>query len=91
VAIILLSQLPRAAEHRNTPLPKSSDLKKYGAIEKYVDKVLFIFREEYYAQTKINKGIAKIIIAKNNAGNIGIVDAKFDSSCFLFEDRSQSL
>jgi len=86
VAIILLSQLPRTVERRRPQIPRLSDLKKYGEVEKYSDKILFIYREEYYGPTDENKGIAKIIIAKNQGGHVGMVDIRFIRSYLRFDN-----
>ena len=86
IVIILLSQVPRAIERRKPQIPILSDLKKYGEIEKYADKILFIYREEYYNPTDENEGAAKIIVAKNRDGQVGIMDVKFTRKCLRFDN-----
>ena len=86
IAVILLSQLPRAVERRRPQIPRLSDLKEYGEIEKYADKILFLYREEYYVPTDTNKGLAKIIVAKNRSGHVGIVDVKFIRKYLRFDN-----
>ena len=86
VAVILLSRVPRTVERRTDRIPRLSDLEVYGDIEKYADKILFIYREEYYTPTGENKGSAKIVIAKNKGGQTGSVDVSFMRSYLRFDN-----
>lgn len=55
VPVLALSQLSRRSEHRNTYKPQLSDLRDSGAIEQDADIVLFIHRDEYHLQDKVNE------------------------------------
>lgn len=75
VPVIALSQLSRACEARNDKRPMLSDLRDSGAIEQDADAVLFLYRENYYGQDQMQLEIedAEVIIAKNRAGQTGVV------------------
>ncbi len=80
VPVICLSQLSRAAEQRQGHRPMLSDLRESGSIEQDADSVLFLFREEYYADAEESNGAedstrntATCIVAKNRHGSTGDV------------------
>lgn len=89
ICIIAASQLSRAVESRGgNKSPMLSDLRESGAIEQDADKVIFVYRPEYYGLSEDSdgndsEGITELIIAKNRNGIIGTAtlmrDADFTS------------
>lgn len=82
VCVIATSQLSRAVEIRGgDKRPQLADLKDSGAIEQDADKVIFIYRPEYY-RISVNEegynteGMVELIMAKNRNGDLGTVTLK---------------
>ncbi len=77
ICIILVSQLNRGTESRGgTKRPLLCDLRDSGAIEEDADKVILLYRPEYYFLTEdehgvSTKGIMDLIVAKNRNGSLG--------------------
>lgn len=78
IPILALSQLSRAVEMSNPPIPKLSHLRESGSIEQDADVVMFIYREEYYKKDTDRKNIADIFIAKHRNGPTGQIELYFD-------------
>ena len=90
VPILALSQLSRAPEGRTDHRPQLSDLRESGALEQDADVVLFIFREEMYAQEAERRpeveGVAEIIIGKQRNGPVGTIRLAFLKQYTKFEN-----
>ena len=98
VPVIALSQLSRAVEQRagsEKGRPVLSDLRESGAIEQDADLIMFLFREEVYAERDNGQlkdpaieGKAEVIVGKQRNGPIGTVPLFFQKQFTRFEDVS---
>ncbi|MGE5244756.1 MAG: replicative DNA helicase [Betaproteobacteria bacterium] len=90
VPIVLLSQLSRAPESRSDHRPQLSDLRESGALEQDADVVLFIYREDQYADKSEppsdSQGVAEIIVGKQRNGPTGVVKLAFIREFTRFEN-----
>lgn len=77
VVVIATSQLNRSIETRKeSKIPQLSDLRDSGSIEQDADKVIFIYRPEYYGITndemgETTEGETHLHLAKNKMGKTG--------------------
>jgi len=93
IPVVILSQLNRSPEGRESHRPRMSDLRESGSIEQDADVVMLMHREDYYhrgekdyEEKKTNK--AELIIAKQRNGPIGNVDLVFVEKFTRFESAS---
>ena len=74
IPVIALSQLSRAPEQRPDHRPMLSDLRESGSIEQDADKVIFLYRDDYYNEDSEKKNIAEVKMAKHRAGSTGTIE-----------------
>jgi replicative DNA helicase len=90
VPVVVLSQLSRAPESRSDHRPQLSDLRESGALEQDADVVVFIYRDDLYADrtepSADNQGVAELIIGKQRNGPTGIVKLAFIREFTRFEN-----
>lgn len=87
VPILALCQLSRSLESRAEKKPILSDLRESGKIEQDADVVMFLYRDEVYNPTPMNKGTAELIIAKQRQGRTGTLDLVFNAGKTEFKER----
>lgn len=71
--------------------PLLSDLRDSGAIEQDADKVIFIYRPEYYAidvdeMGNSTAGLTELIVAKNRNGRLGTAHLQRNAEFTTFTD-----
>jgi replicative DNA helicase len=90
VPLVVLSQLSRAPESRSDHRPQLSDLRESGALEQDADVVMFIYREDVYADKNAPptdaQGTAELIIGKQRNGPTGVVKLAFLREFTRFEN-----
>lgn len=88
--IIAVSQLSRMVEMRQNKRPTLADLRESGEIEAAADKVLLLYRDDYYAEREGREseapGLVEVIIAKHRNGPVGQVTLRFLPQWVRFEE-----
>ena len=72
VPIVVLSQLSRAPESRSDHRPQLSDLRESGALEQDADVVVFIYREDLYADKSQPSGEAQGVVGRSGQVRRGV-------------------
>ncbi|WP_139905643.1 replicative DNA helicase [Clostridium thermarum] len=83
VCVVALSQLNRAVEARADKHPQLSDLRDSGNIEQDADIVMFLYRDDYYAERENREsrkpGILEIALGKQRDGEVGIIELSYNT------------
>lgn len=97
IPIIVFWQLNRSVESRNPPIPRLSDLRQSGRIEEDADKILFLYRPEYYGidrftfkgDTVESKDVCVLLCEKYRDGQTGRELMKFVPDHGRFEEQEE--
>ncbi len=81
---VVLSQLSRAVEGRDSHRPRLSDLRDSGSLEQDADQVWFLYRPGYYDSHNVSSE-AEIIVAKNRNGPVGIAKVNWNPAVMSFK------
>lgn len=91
VCVVALSQLSREVEHRADKRPQLSDLRDSGNIEQDADEILFLYRDDYYAEREDreskNPGIMEILVAKNRDGEVGMIELVYQTEYQIITEK----
>ena len=70
VPIFLCSNLSTGIDQRGNKRPLVSDIESYDQIEKFLDLIFLLYRDQHYFLDSDDKGIAEVQIAKNRGLDI---------------------
>ena len=96
-AVILLSQLSRDIEKRPNHKPQLSDLRESGSIEQDADIVIFLKREDYYAEDDDEVDLSRqsntceVHVAKHRSGSTGVVELAWIGKYTKFGNLERSI
>ncbi len=93
IPLVVLSQLNRELERRESHVPYLSDLRGSGSLEQTADVVLLLHRPAYYRITgddpdAEDDGEAWLYLAKNRSGPVGKIEHQWDKTCMTFTEKS---
>ena len=94
IPIIVLAQLNRNLTTRLGSVngrPMLSDLKDSGSIEQDADIVLFINQPSKLGLSELPDNFAELSIAKNRAGETGIINLTFNGDLVKFTENNETL
>lgn len=83
IPLICVSQLSRAAEIRDNPIPQLSDLRDSGAIEQDCDIAIFPFRESYYENRKKGKDNMIVTDPQNDHLDLYVLKHRNGETCVI--------
>jgi len=89
IPVVVLSQLNRGPEGRESHRPRMSDLRESGAIEQDADVVILLHREDYYHRGDpdyVPTGVTELIVAKQRNGPVDTIPLTFLPECIRFEN-----
>lgn len=88
VPVVTTHQLNRAVDARADKRPRMSDLRESGRIEEEADKIMFLYRDEYYNEATEFPNQADWILAKHREGSTGTVATHFNARLTKFSDAT---
>lgn len=88
ITIVLLHQLNRAPESRESRRPMMSDLRDSGRIEQDADVIWLLYRDSYY-DTECADKVIEVMCGKNRNGQTGPAKLYYDPSCCRFAELTK--
>jgi len=86
VPVVVTASVNRRVIERSDKRPILSDLRDTGTISDDADCILFIYRDEVYHDDSEFRGMAEVIIAKNQTGYIGRLPMTYMGQFSRFEN-----
>lgn len=91
VCVVALSQLNRDCEKRPDKHPQLSDLRDSGNLEQDADSILFLYRDDYYADRENRDsekpGVLEIMVAKNRDGEVGLLELTYNTDYQIITEK----
>jgi replicative DNA helicase len=84
VPIDVVHQLSRSAENRQNKRPRNSDLSGSTGIEQNVYTIIFLYRENFYAEH--GDDLTEVIVSANRTGPTGIAKLQFDNNSETYSE-----
>ena len=84
ITIVLISQISNVVEDREDHRPRLSDFREGGCVERIADKIIFLYRDEYYTPDSEKRGLAELIIPMQRDGEIGTVQLEWQPAYLKF-------
>ncbi|MGL5787733.1 MAG: DnaB-like helicase C-terminal domain-containing protein, partial [Bacteroidales bacterium] len=86
IPVVVLSQLNRSNERRDTKRPQLHDLRDSGAIEQDADTVLFLHRPYYYSRSEADRGEMLLDLVKHRNGETREFTVKHNETFSVFTE-----
>lgn len=86
IPVVVLSQLNRSNERRDTKRPQLHDLRDSGAIEQDADTVLFLHRPYYYSRSEADRGEMLLDLVKHRNGESREFTVKHNETFSVFTE-----
>lgn len=92
--VMALSQMARYQNENTTP-PNNSNLKESGDIEEDADKILLLYRPEFYQKicpenkNESKRNLLEVYVSKNKNGPVGYIPLNFFGNTMKISDRVQ--
>ncbi len=91
IPVVVLSQLSKSVEKRDDKHPIITDL-NYSSMNEIPDKILFLYREDYYDLSNPERnGTVEIIVAKNQDGKTDTVNLLYDKEKHTFKNIEENV
>ena len=84
--VIMLAQLNREIEGRESAIPTLSDLREAGDIENDSNIVLFVINPEKFDPNTADKGKGIVYVSKHRGGKTGKTELRFSDTLTRFDN-----
>lgn len=86
---VALAQINRGVANRSEKRPTLADLRESGSIEMNADRVILLYRDEYYDKNSADRGLIEVNVAKNRYDSSGTFKALFQPQFSEFKNLAK--